>query len=155
VSRDETFEDRRLPRQPRRRRPLKVTIPVLLVALVGGLVMLGALERWNDPRQCQGSTPGKLLVGGQPGKALPMAKQPESFKAAVERCVELRRAHRTLGLFLTTGNRAALSCERRWERYDPATVAAFDPPEPVLDHEGFMKACVPARARQLRERGSD
>ncbi len=156
-------------------RKILISLFMLGTVVMGGLFALGAIHRWNDPHHCWGWTPGKLLdgPGGQSGEALPMSKQPESFRAAVDRCVQQRRAHRSgpLGAFRTRGDRAALSCERRWSSFEDwlrqgNPVAAhgvalsygitdrLDPASPG-DRERFMESCVPIRARELRQRGSD
>lgn len=150
---------------------------LISLAVVGALVVsaplaLGAAQRWHDSRHCWGWTPGKVLDGPDrsSGGPLPMSHQPESFRRAVRRCVELRRAHRS-GLFgtLTRGDRAALSCERRWDRLVelaaegnaagsfPASFGMserLDPSSPAA-RELFMSECVPVRTRELRELGSD
>ena len=155
----------------------KILLPLVVTGAVvlGGLFGLGGVQRWNDGRHCWGWTPGKLLggPGGQSGEALPMSRQPESFRAAVERCVELRRAHRSgpFGAIRTREDRVALSCARRWSSFgdrlrEGNPVAAhgvavsygitdrLDPANPD-DEDRFMRTCLPIRARQLDERGSD
>jgi hypothetical protein len=129
------------------------------------------VQRWRDPFHCWGWTPGKTLDGpdGHSGNALPMAQQPEAFHRAVERCVQLRRKHRS-GLFgsRTLGDRAALSCERRWDtlmELEGGNGLAADAyleiyglprldPSRVADKDRFMDACVPIRTRELDQRGS-
>lgn len=151
-------------------------IPKSLVSLitvaslgVGGLFVLGALRRWNDPQHCWGWTPFKQLDAS--GNPLPMSEQPWSFRAAVERCIEQRRAHRSgpFGAFVTREGRAALSCERRWGQFQeliaqdhpaeslPVSYAIRDrlDPSSLAHKERFMEACVPIRTRELRDLGSD
>ena len=153
----------------------KIVIVLVVVGAVyaAGALTVGATQRWGDPGHCWGWTPGKILdgPGGVSGNPLPMAQQPEAFRHAVERCIELRRAHRS-GFFgtRTLGDRAALSCERRWswlveylEGDNVVAAGAFlemyglserlDPSR-GSDKERFMDACVPLRTRQLEQRGS-
>jgi hypothetical protein len=153
----------------------KIVVVLVVVGAVyaGGALAVGAAQRRGDPGHCWGWTPGKILdgPGGASGNPLPMAQQPEAFRQAVDRCVELRRAHRS-GLFgtRTLGDRAALSCERRWgslvEHLEGGNTVAADAflemyglserldPSRVADKERFMDACVPLRTRQLEQRGS-